>query len=59
MILTGCADRYNNDTCEYSLASALGHLGIKKCVIDFKYDVKPGKNVNSVNRGMTRSCAKR
>lgn len=29
--------------------SALGHSGSKKCVLGFKYDVKPGKNVS---RGM-------
>lgn len=47
-ILTVYANCYNNDTVGVQF-SALGHSGSKKCVLGFKYDVKPGKNVS---RGM-------
>lgn len=45
LILTAYANCYNNDTV-WVQVSALGHSGSKKCVLGFKYDVKPGKNVS-------------
>lgn len=51
VVLIEYANCYNN---KYSVVSALKHLGIKKCILDFKDDIKPGKNFK---RGKTWFCA--